>query len=272
MSSYIQRPVRFLIVEDQHLPMQKLQQLVVASKGDVTTTCRNLADFNRKKSSIDADIAIIDLHLGTETGNRDGWKVVEAIKASGRPIPIIICTSYNNVETWSGTSMFKYVTQMSKDSSLDDFLTTAYPLLFQFYPDAASMFTFHPGGNCPRSINDQASHKFYVKNAVLKYEQLIEPQYINFVENISSISKIRIYYQDQQIEFSSTLDNLLILAKYNRLHRISQGVIINENYLNGRTKTSVHIKFWGGVREFSISRNKKYDCGIDEWYPHMRSS
>ena len=273
MSSYVPRPVRYLIVEDMYIHRMKLEQMVVDSHGVVAGYCADLEEFNRKWPEMDADVAIVDLQLGRDSSNRDGWKVLDQLADPARPRPVLIRTGYNQFDTWRKLSDYSFARQLGKGGTLDDFIATAYPLLFEFYPDAAAMFTFHPGGNCPESVIDHSSQRFKVKHAGRGYPQVIDPQYINFVEGVSRRSMIRVFYQTQQIEFSSTLDNLLVEAQYNRLLRINRSVIINANYIDGCDKNSVYVRYMGGTREFSLRDNPKYAspeevCG---WFNQLKS-
>lgn len=275
MSTYVSRPVRFLIVEDQVLPRKNFEQLVTNSHGIVAATCRNLAEFQEKKHEIEADIAIIDLELGKERGNRDGWLIADTLRDAERPMPIIICSSYNNFNTWNKMPDYRYISQMSKDPTLDQFLATSYPLILRFYPDAASMFRFHPGGSCPRAINDHASKVFTLKHSGVSYPQCIDPQYINFIISNSPKSMIEIYYQGEILEFSSDLVKVQKEAKYNRLFRINRSVIVNANYVDGIDNNRVFVRKMGGVQEFSLSKNEPYLKEVkelSEYYEQLKST
>lgn len=275
MSTYIARPLRFLIVEDQVLPRKNFEQLVADSHGVVAATCRNLAEFRRIKHKIKADVAIIDLELGKERGNRDGWIVADEIIASEQPMPIIICSSYNNLSTWSKTPNYRYLARMTKDPTLDEFIGTCNTLVFLFYPDAAAKFTFHPGGDCPRAVNDHASRVFTVKHGAVSYPQCIDPQYINFVLSNSRRSMINIHYQGRVLEFSSNLNKVRELAAYNRLYRINRSVIVSANYVDGISNNSVFIRRQGGVEEFSLSTKEPYAkevIELREYYEQLKSS
>lgn len=271
MSSYVPRPVRYLIVEDNYLHRKKLEQMVVDSHGVVAGYCADLDDFNRKWPEMDADVAIVDLQLGLESSNRDGWMVLDQLANPARPRPVLIRTGYNQFDTWRKLSDYPFARQLGKGGNLDDFIASVYPLLFEFYPDAAAMFTFHPGGNCPEGVIDHSSQSFRVKHAGRDYPQVIDPQYINFVEGVSSRSMIRIFYKTQQIEFSSTLDNLLVEANYNRLLRINRSTIINANYIDGCNDGTVHVRYMGGTREFSISKNEAYATDVCDWFKQLKS-
>jgi len=275
MSTYVPRPLRFLIVEDQVMPRKNFEQLVVDSHGEVAATCRNLADFQKMKHKIEADIAIIDLELGKQPGNRDGWIVADELRDAGRSMPIIICSSYNNFSTWEKTRDYRYISQMTKDPTLDQFLATSYPMIFEFYPDAAAMFLFHPGGNCPRAVNDHASKVFTVKHGGVNYPQNIDPQYINFIISNSRRSMIQIYYQGRVLEFSTGLTEVKKEANYNRLFRINRSVIVNANYVDGIDANRVFIRQMGGVREFSLSKNEQFVKDVkelSEYFSQLKSS
>lgn len=275
MSSYVPRPLRFLIVEDQVMARKNFEQLVIDSHGVVAATCKNLAEFCAKKEDIEADIAIIDLELGNEKGNRDGWIIADEIRDAQRSMPLIICSSYNNFGTWNKLSDYPYISQMSKDPTLDQFLATSYPMVLEFYPDAAAMFTFHPGGDCPRAVNDHTSRVFTVKHGGVAYRQCIDPQYINFIVANSPKSMIDIYYQGRVLSFSSDLKTIKEEAKYNRLFRINRSVIVNANYVDGLDSNRIFVRKMGGVREFSLSKNEKFAKNVQElteYYHQLKSS
>lgn len=121
------RPLRVLLVEDQFLPLTRMKKLVKASHGEVAAVCRNLADFRKQWPGLEFDLAIIDLHLSNQPGNRDGWMVATEINNSDRPRPIIICSKFNGKELWRTVLRMNYVRSMGKDVSLNQYLMTAYP-------------------------------------------------------------------------------------------------------------------------------------------------
>lgn len=274
MSSYVPRPVRYLVVEDEFLQQKALEQLITDSHGTVAGVCPDLETFSRRWPEIDADVAIVDLKLGQSRSNRDGWEVLTQLADPKRSRPVLLRTSYNEFTTWNKVSDYPYARQLGKGGNLDDFIAAVYPLLLEFYPDAAAMFTFHPGGNCPKAVIDHSSQRMLIKHRDRDYEQSIDPQYINFVEGVSRKSMVRIFYQTQQIEFSSTLTEFLPEARYNRLIRINRSVIINANYIDGCTKHSVHVRHMGGVREFSLSNHKDYTSPeeVYRWFNRLHSS
>lgn len=262
------RPIRVLIVEDEFLPMRDFKQLVSDSKGVVAATCQNLADFRKQWPSIQADIAIVDLRLGKVKGNRDGWMVATEIGKSDKPMPIIICSSYNDKELWRTVPRHDYVVPMSKEIRLDQYLLIAYPLIHKFYPDAERMFVFHPGGHSPTAVNDTPGGSFLVKNDNLGYPQMIDPRFVTLVESIGG-SKIRIHYEDQVIDFTQTLEGLLKTANYSRLVQVSRSTIINYNYVHGKDINSVYVKTWSKIREISIGA--KYAESIEGWWRHLQA-
>lgn len=262
------RPLRVLLVEDEFLPLAHLKKLVRASRGEVVGVCRDLEDFRRKWPKVEADLVIVDLGLGQSLDNRDGWMVATEIGNSSKPRPIIICSKYNGKELWRTVPRMKYVLPMGKDASLNQYLMTAYPLIHNFYPDAKEMFIFHPGGNSPTAVNTLSEHKFLVKNDKLGYHQMISPEKITLAKAMPK-SKICIFYEDQQIVFSQSLGGLLEMADCALLARVSDSVIVNYNYVDGKSPNSLHVKTWGGIKEISIGT--AYAKNVEAWWRYFRS-
>ena len=269
MISATPRPIRVLIVEDQYLPLTRFKKLVKDSGGEVAGVCRNLADFRRQWPAIEVDLVILDIGLGPEKSNRQGWMVATDIGNSGRPCPIIISSVYNDQELWRTVPRLKCVVPMAKDASLNQFLMTAYPLIHKFYPDAREMFCFHPGGNSPTAVNTFSSGKFLVKNKQLGYHQMITPEKIPLVRSAPK-SCIRIYYEDQTIVFSQSLGGLLKVADCALLARVSDSAIVNYNYVHGKSSSSLHVKTWGEIKEISIGA--AYAKNVEDWWRYFRSS
>lgn len=268
MTSTSARPLRVLIVEDQFLHRTKLKKLVKAGRGEVIGTCRDLAEFRELWPRIEVDLVIVDLHLGQKLDNRDGWMVATEINTSNKPRPVIICSKHNGKELWRTVPRMNYVVPMGKDVSLNQYLMTAYPLIHKFYPDADRMFLFHPGGNSPRQINDDPQSYFFVKNDALGYAQKIDPNLITMAKSEPG-SKIRIYYENQQIVFSQSLNGLQKIAQNERLARVSDSVVVNYDYVHGKSPNSVHVKTWGEIKEVSIG--KAYAKNVEEWWRYFRS-
>lgn len=130
------------------------------------------------------------------------------------------------------------------------------------------MFSFHPGGNSPSQVNHQPGDKFLVKNDTLGYSQMIDPTLITIVTSRPK-SKIMIYYKDQQIEFSQSLGGLLKIANNPKLARISDSVIVNYDYIDGKQNSSLFVQIWGEIKEVSIS--KTYAKNVDDWWRYFRS-
>jgi hypothetical protein len=262
------RPLRVLLVEDQFLPLTRLKKLIKSSRGEVAGICRSLADFRRQWTKFEFDLAIVDLQLGKSLDNRDGWMVATEINSSDRPRPIIICSKFNGKELWRTVPRMNCVRSMGKDATLNQYLMTAYPLIHKFYPDADRMFSFHPGGNSPLQVNHQPGDKFLVKNDALGYSQMIDPALITMAKSIPG-SKIRIYYEDQQIEFSQSLGGLLEIAQDERLARISDSVVVNYDYIHGKQSSNLFVKIWGDIKEVSIG--KAYAENVEDWWRYFRS-
>jgi hypothetical protein len=250
-------------VEDEFLQMTDLKQLVRDSKGEVAATCRNLADFRRQWPAAKADIAIVDLRLGKAIENRDGWLVVTEISKSDKPMPIIICSSYNDEELWRTLPRYDNIATMGKDTSLNQYLITAYPLVHKFYPNAERMFLFHPGGHSITAVNDNPTQRFFVKNNLLGYAQMIDPRFVTLVECVKD-AKIRIHYEDQVIDISQTLDGFCQTANYNRLVKVNRSFVVNYNYVHGRDSTSLYVKTWSRIREVPLGDG--YDGNTDRWW------
>lgn len=269
MSDFIPRPIRVLIVENRYVPQQRLMQLVQESKGVVVATCYDINDFKIQWPKIQVDMVLLNPILDSGSDNQAGWKIAAAIGKSKRSRPIIICSDSNNDKIWGRIPGFKFMVQMSTDASLSQFIATAYPLIYQFYPDAAVMFLFHSGGDSPRAINEFSGQKLLIKSQLLDHPIVVDPQYINFIVNVSSKSMIRIHYQDKVIDFSQTLEGILRVAKYNGLVRINKSTIINKNYVVGRDKHNVYVRHWGGKAKFPIS--PKFDSDIDDWFNEVKA-
>lgn len=268
MNAAAPRPIRVLLIEDEFLPLSHLKKLVKASRGEVVGVCRNLIDFRRQWPNAEADLIILDIGLGQAKDNRDGWMVATDIGNSDKPRPIIISSKYNGQELWRTVPRMKYVLPMSKGASLNQYLMTAYPLIHKFYPDANDMFCFHPGGNSPTSVNHLTEDKFLIKNDKLGYHQMISPEKITMVKTLPK-SKIRIYYEDQQIDFSQSLGGLLQIANCPLLARVSDSVIVNYNYVHGKSSTSLYIKTWGDIKEISIGAT--YAENVEDWWRYFRA-
>ena len=269
MSTTALRPLSILIVEDQFLPLARLKKLVKASRAEVAGVCRSLEDFRQRWADIEFDLAIIDLQLGKDLSNRDGWMVATEINTSSRPRPIIICSRFNSEELWRTVPRMNSVASMSKDAKLNEFLLTAYPLVNSFYPDAHRMFSLHPGGSSPNYINSSPDSYFFVKNEQRGYAQKINPELITMVKSMPG-SKICIYYEDQKIIFSQSLSGFLKVADNYKLARVSDSTIVNFDYIDGKGACSVFVKTWGEIKEVSIG--KAYAKNVEDWWRYLRSS
>lgn len=262
------RPVRVLIVEDQHLAMADLKLLVHQSRGEVAATFRNLAEFRTGWPVVDADLAIVDLKLGRQAGNRDGWMIATEINSSERPMPILICSGYNDQEMWRQVPRHKYVLPMAKDASLSQYLMLAYPLLHRFYPDAERMFTFHPGGASPQAVNDAEGDKMLVKNSELGYAQVVDPRRVPLVQAMKG-GKIKIYYEDQQILFSQSLAGYLTAARNPRMLQVNRSQLVNYDYIHGRDRDSVYVRTYGRIVQVTIGG--QYAEAVAGWWRWLRS-
>ena len=247
------RRLRVFLLEDDFLARKYLTEVLESAMMEVTESCSNLTEFRARWVSTRCDLAVIDLKLGAQRGNRDGWMAATEIGLSNHPVPVLICSNYlKKPDDWREVPRYRSVAKLPKQPTVDELLRVAYRLIFREYPDAGRRFRIHPNYMLPTSTPPDIDSAFLVKNDALGYQQLVDPRFITHVLTVRGKSKICIFYEDQQIEFSQTLSGLLVIARADYLLQISRSTIISLRYLDGKLNDSLFVKAWGGVKEFSI--------------------
>ena len=264
------RPLNILLVEDNEIDARGMKRFIRQADAKLVKHCRNQKEFNAYWPQSTADIVVLDLELGRNDKKRSGWELANVIANSKRPVPIIVWSSYNTLDTWRRIPNHEnLVAFLSKDSSFDQFVGTLYSGIMRCNPDAETTFRFPQGFTSPGERVAPRNELYTVKCYGAAEHYVIDSRYIRYAETAGS-ARIKIYHREQEIECSNSLTGLLNYSNNPDLVQISRWAIINTRYAFKLESTNV-VWVRSQNKMVKLPIGDEYRKNMKRWWGKLRS-